>query len=447
MKHKKLFGTDGIRHNVGTGIFSYPKLIKLANALGYWITQKYPQNKIVAMCCDTRASRSFFASTLQSIFTQHGITVYDAQILSTPALAKLIQQDQRFACGIVISASHNSAHDNGLKIFDAQTGKITEKDEELIEQLFAKNNPLPTIERFGVTHYWHDAQRTYINTVLRHFQPFFLRGVKVVIDCAHGATYHVAPRIFESLGAQTIIIGNAPNGNNINKECGATDLDQLKQTVLEHQADIGFAFDGDGDRIIAINRKGHIKDGDHILALLARHPQFMLQKSIVGTVMNNEGLAKILAENNTTLLRTPVGDKHINKLLQEKQLLLGGEQSGHIIMKNYLYTGDGIFVALRMLEAILHTHNWLIDLFKPLPQCFANISIKKKIPISEPSIQKIINLHKKALPNGRILIRYSGTENILRVMTEDDYHKNAQTTCANLARELQIVLNKKVTNE
>jgi phosphoglucosamine mutase len=384
---------------------------------------------------------------LQSILTQHGITVYDAQILPTPALAKLIQHDQRFACGMVISASHNAAHDNGIKIFDAQTGKISESDENLIEQLFSENNPLPSIKQFGVTHYWHDAQRTYINTVLRHFQPFFLRGVKIVIDCAHGATYHVAPRIFESLGAQTIIIGNAPSGNNINKQCGSTDLDQLKQTILIHKADIGFAFDGDGDRVVAVNRKGQTKDGDHILALLSEHPQFLLQKSIVGTVMSNEGLAKLLAEKNTKLLRTPVGDKYINQELTKKQLLLGGEQSGHIILKNYLHTGDGVFVALRMLEAMMHTNNWLINVFKPLPQCFANIPIKKKIPILEPFIQKIINLHKKTLPNGRILIRYSGTENILRVMTEDDYHKNAQATCTNLARELQLVLNEKVTNE
>lgn len=447
MKHKKLFGTDGIRHHVGTGIFSYEELIKLSNALGYWITDKYPNNKTIALCCDTRTSRSFFATTLQSILTQHGITIYDAQILPTPALAKLMQRDQRFSCGMVISASHNAAHDNGIKIFDAQTGKINTDDEQKIEELFAKNNPLPTPQRFGVVHYWHDAQRTYINTVIRHFQPFFLRGIKVVIDCAHGATYQIAPRIFESLGAQTITIGNAPNGQNINKECGATDLDQLKQTVLTHQADIGFAFDGDGDRVIAINRKGHIKNGDHILALLAQHPQFLLQKSLVGTIMTNEGLAKLLAEKNTKLLRTPVGDKYINKKLEEKQLLLGGEQSGHIIMKNYLHTGDGVFVALRALEAILHTNNWLMEMFKPLPQCFANIPIKKKVPISEPSIQKIINLHKKALPNGRILIRYSGTENILRVMTEDDYQKKAQKICTDLAHELQILLNEKVTHE
>lgn len=430
------FGTDGIRARIGTNLLTLESLPLLGTALAQWITQRYGSHPNVLLAHDTRNSCAFVKSALKSGLLLSNITVHDAQVLPTPAVFKLIEQNKQFHCGIIISASHNPFYDNGIKLIDARTGKLNQHDEQEICALFNALKP-PTYTEFGNDIPFNNAQETYITQICSAFPSTLLANKIIALDCANGATSHVAPLIFKALGAQIITTNAAPNGANINHECGALYPQQLQELVLCKTADAGFAFDGDGDRVIMVNKHGHIKDGDDILALLLTHPLYQHTRSVVGTVMTNQGFETYLKKDNRTLIRVPVGDKYITERLEHDALLLGGEQSGHIIMRDYLPTGDGIFTALRVLQALQMTGNWHMNTFKKYPQILVNIPVRIKKDLTLQPLKTLIDQSSQLLHTGRLLVRYSGTENLLRIMAEDDDLHRIQEVVTVLSEKLE----------
>lgn len=434
------FGTDGIRGNAEKFPFTNDSIYAFGKALACWAQKKYSkQNPKILLGADTRFSGDRIKQALAQGFASEGITLLDAGIVPTPAICQLIYYDQSFDAGIVISASHNPHHDNGIKIFDARRCKLNERDEKEIlenfEHFYVSDFPLPTSSANLIP--MIDASVRYRDKIMSCFASGFLKNVKVVLDCAQGAAYQVAPSIFSGLGADVIAIAAEPNGININDDCGALHPELLSQAVLEHKADAGFGFDGDGDRIVAVNRHGQVKDGDDMIALLLNLLAYQNLETVVGTVMTNKGFENYLAAQNKKLIRTSVGDKYIAAKLDEKQLPLGGETSGHIIIKDYLTTGDGIFVALKVLESIMSNNNWDMKTFEKYPQVLINVSVAHKQDLSQQPFAKIIDYHATLLQGGRLLVRYSGTESLLRVMTEAATLDVASSVASDLARELQ----------
>lgn len=431
------FGTDGIRDRVGSGMLSYALLPKLGNAIARWAIQTYGQGASLLLINDTRVSCQWVKATLQSGMLLHPLHITDASVLPTPAAMHLM--NDQFDCAVIISASHNPWFDNGIKIMSRQTGKLTREDEIIISSFI--DEPL-TLENaryasYGIKPALKDH---YIQKIISHFSPDLLRGKKIVLDVAHGATYNVAPAIFNALGAEVITLNNTPNGYNINDNCGALHLESLQQAITKANAHIGFAFDGDGDRIIAINKHGHIKDGDDILALLSEHPAYKEEKTVVGTVMSNEGLAHFLKNAGKSFLRTHVGDKHIVERLTADRLLLGGEPAGHIICKDIVPTGDGILTALRVCEALVHSCNEELTTFEKFPQVLINIPTKVKKDLNQSPFLQVIAAMQEQLTNGRILVRFSGTEPLLRIMVEAPSHRHAQTVAQELSTQLTFML-------
>lgn len=427
MKNKLRFGTDGIRGKANQFPFLQSDLQKLGEAIARWGKQKYKKETLnVLLGHDTRESCEQIKKHLtDGLCSRHNIQVTDGQVLPTPAVLQRIQAEKHFDFGIVISASHNPYTDNGIKLFDAKTGKLSAEDEAAIVEFFETSI---------------SPSQAYAENVISHFKPNFLANKKIVLDCANGATYKLAPEIFEKLGAEVITLFNNPDGKNINTNCGALFTKALQKAITQESADIGFAFDGDGDRVIAVNNHGTVKNGDDFLAILLEHPDFSNEKTVVGTVMTNHGLDLHLQKHDKKLIRTKVGDKYIAACLEQENLLLGGEASGHIIIKNYLNTGDGIFVALKVLESLIINGNLDMKTFIKMPHILINVPVEQKRDLSENPYLNIINQHEKKLKDGRLLVRYSGTENLLRVMVEDQSPEDASTLAQSLINELQLAL-------
>lgn len=433
---RNIFGTDGIRSPVGTSPFTRSELVQLGCAIGQWAREYYKKNNVrILLAQDTRESGSFITAALATGLLPYGIDLIHVGTLPTPALY-YVQKKYDADCCIMISASHNPYQDNGIKIFDMLNNKLSIMAEEYITQLFYSTLPT-TYTQLGTLHYATNAIDYYIQGIQSLFPRKFLDGKKIVLDCAHGATSHTAPALFQAFGAHSIIINNTPTGKNINDNCGSIYPQTLQQTVINEHADIGFAFDGDGDRIIAVNKYGEIKNGDDILALLINHPRYACQQTIVGTIMSNQGLAAFLHQHNKSFIRTNVGDKYIADQLRTQNLLLGGEQSGHIILYDYQPIGDGVVTALHILETLIATHNWNMHTFEPFPQVLINIPIAYKKNLDDPSLQEIIAQHESQLDNGRIVVRYSGTEPLLRVMVEERNKHTAYEIGTQLAHILQ----------
>ncbi len=428
------FGTDGIRTAVGTDPLTINGLVSLGNALGQWIEQTYGTCNVL-IGHDTRQSYSLIKAGLTTGLLTHPITLFDAQVVSTPALSQLVQKTDLFSCGIIISASHNPYQDNGIKLVTRQ-GKVSAAIEEEITHFFYNQEQAYLYNKLGTVRQWSEAAQLYRTYVSSFFDDNFLNGTTIVIDCAHGANHQLAPDLFQQFGAHTIVINNQPNGININHQCGSVHPEELQQAVLDHSADAGFAFDGDGDRVIAVNKKGAIKNGDDLLALLSHHSAYEKQSALVGTILTNYGLEQQLKKDNKQLLRASVGDKYDAQQLQTHSLLLGGEQSGHIIMRDYLDSGDGIFAALRVLESIIQTNNWDMESFTTYPQIQINVAIKEKKDLSIPPLADIITAHQKQI-QGRLIVRYSGTENVVRIMVEDSDYDRALVVATDLSHELQ----------
>jgi len=467
---KKLqFGTDGIRGKADLFPFTPVALHTLGQAIARWGLEKYATTKLrILLGHDTRVSCQTIKQELIAGLCTEAVEVIDANVLPTPAILQIMQREadakpthgsapQRCLAGIVISASHNHYTDNGIKIFDAKTGKLSHEDETSIVAHFEKLNDEKapydtdkTAAQSGFSHTWPDAKNRYENNITQYFceldppvagnnrlRTKFLSGKKVVLDCANGATYEVAPEIFSALGATVIPIHTTPTGKNINYRCGALHPENLQETVKNEHADIGFAFDGDGDRVIAVNRDGVVKNGDDLLALLLQHPDFANETELVGTIMTNYGFERALQTRNIKLVRTKVGDKYVAAHLEKDKLPLGGEASGHLIIRNYLNTGDGIFVALKVLQAIIAADNWAMETFQKTPQTMINVPILHKKDLGQERYKRIIAQHTRKLLQGRIIVRYSGTENVLRVMVEDQTVDSAQKIAQNLSAALE----------
>jgi phosphoglucosamine mutase len=430
-----IFGTGGVRAKMGTDIFTLPALIQFGKAIAQWAQTKFNHPPHILLGSDTRQSCSLVKSALQSGLLLHGCVIDDALVAPTPTISQIVNYGSTYDLGIIISASHNPYYDNGIKIMYAPEGKISLDDELEITRLFNENIlAAQSYETLGAATFWPNAHETYIKNLSIFFDPNFLKGITVVLDCAQGAPYLLAPEVFKHFGAQVIAINNQPNGSNINEHCGALHLNSLQEAVIAHNADIGFAFDGDGDRAIAVNRDGIIKDGDDILALLLDHPAYANEIGIVGTIMTNQGLAAYIDKKNKKLLRTNVGEKYITQKQDEMHMLLGGEPNGHAMLRDYMPSGDGIFAALRVMQVVLTTNNWRLQTFTKFPQVLINLPIVHKKDLSSEHFHSIIAEHEKQLHDGRIVIRYSGTEPLLRILVEDPESETAYSVAQNLAQ-------------
>ncbi len=434
------FGTDGIRGKVGDSLINPMFVIKLGWAIGK-ILGKESRGKVL-IGKDTRISGYMLESALEAGLSAAGMDIHLLGPMPTPAIAYLTRT-LRACAGIVISASHNGYEDNGLKFFSPDGYKLPDDIQSEIEAQIEK--PMQTIEsvKLGKAVRVVDAAGRYIefckSTVPSRVN---FNGLKIVVDCANGATYHVAPAVFRELGAEVVEISTSPDGLNINAQCGSTYPTVLQQAVLKTGANLGIAFDGDGDRVIMVDEKGEIVDGDQLLFIIGRHLQGInkLQGGIVGTSMTNLGFEEGLAALNIPFERAPVGDRHVMSLLKQKNWQLGGESSGHIVHLALSTTGDGIISALQVLCAIIESGRSLTDLkggMLKYPQVLLNIPTPESFDLNNTLLQDALRHTENQLGNnGRVLLRASGTEPVIRVMVEGRNPDQVQQLAQILARTI-----------
>lgn len=426
MTQRKYFGTDGIRGKVGVPPITPEFILKLGWALGRVLTRTHPQlNNKVLIGKDTRISGYMFESALEAGLSAAGVNIRLLGPMPTPAIAYLTRTFHAQA-GIVISASHNPFEDNGIKFFSGTGSKLPDALELAIEAEMELPIQTVTSAQLGKAQRIDDAAGRYIE-FCKSTIPYDinLKGLKIVIDCAHGATYHIAPNVLSELEATVISIGTEPNGLNINLQCGSTQPKTLQKAVLEHHADLGIALDGDGDRLIMVDAQGAVVDGDELLFIIAksRKDSGNLQGAVVGTVMSNLGLEQALRELNIAFMRAKVGDRHVLEMLQQHKGNLGGESSGHIICLDRTTTGDGIVTALQVLAVCVQTglplHELRAGMYK-YPQRMINVPLSRKMDIVNlPEVQAAVIVAERQLAKqGRVLLRPSGTEPLLRIMVE-----------------------------
>ncbi|MDE9453005.1 phosphoglucosamine mutase [Xenorhabdus bovienii] len=425
MSSRKYFGTDGIRGKVGDSPITPDFVLKLGWAAGKVLARHGSRKIIIGK--DTRISGYMLESALEAGLAAAGLSASFTGPMPTPAVAYLTRTF-RAEAGIVISASHNPYYDNGIKFFSIDGTKLPDNVEEAIEAEMEK--PLTCVEsaELGRANRIVDAAGRYIEFCKGTFpSEQSLNGLKVVLDCANGATYHIAPNVLRELGANVVTIGCEPNGININEECGATDVRLLQKRVQEEQADVGLAFDGDGDRIIMVDHLGQKVDGDEILYIIAREAlrQGQLRGGAVGTLMSNMGLELALKQLGIPFERAKVGDRYVLEKLQEKGWRLGAENSGHVILLDKTTTGDGIVAGLQVLSAMVRNNMSLHDLcsgMKLLPQILVNVRFTgDNDPLqSEPVLEAVKSVEAELNGRGRVLLRKSGTEPLIRVMVEGE---------------------------
>ena len=442
------FGTDGIRGVVGQDPITPDFFIRLGFAIGSILVKNNRDKKIkhpsVVIGKDTRVSGYMLESALEAGFIAAGVDVYLTGPMPTPAIAYLTKA-LRSQAGIVISASHNPFPDNGIKIFSEAGEKLPDAFEAEVE--LALNQPIQTVlpNELGKAKRVDDAEGRYVEFCKSTFpEKLNLRGLKIVIDCAHGATYHVAPKIFSELGAEVIAIGNEPDGFNINLNVGSTHPKTIKEATLKHKADLGIAFDGDGDRVVMIDHLGNIVDGDQLVLVIARalKEKNQLRGGVVGTLMTNMAIEKALKELEIDFVRTHVGDRYVLETLLEKGWSIGGENSGHILTLDAHSTGDAIIASLQVLKSLRLLNQSLHEATKdaPLyPQILINVETHKKIDLeSNKSIQDVIkNVEAKLNNKGRVLLRPSGTEPKIRVMVEGEDIKEVKSAAELIAKVVE----------
>ena len=424
---RKYFGTDGIRGRVGDAPVTPDFMLKLGWATGKVFASDDGTKPTVVIGKDTRVSGYMLESALQAGLVAAGANVKLLGPLPTPGIA-LLTRTQNADAGIVISASHNPYFDNGIKFFNGQGSKLSDELELQIEAMI--DSPMETVdsEQLGKANRIVDAAGRYVEYCKSTFpDDLSLKGMKLVIDCAHGATYHIAPAVFEELGATTVVIGATPDGYNINDGVGSTEPAALQAKVLEEGADIGIAFDGDGDRLQMVNAKGELLTGDDVLYVLAMHrlANGDSDAGIVGTLMTNMGLELALEASGLRLARAKVGDRYVKERMVAEGWSLGGESSGHIICGDLSTTGDGVIAALQVLAAVRASGKTLDALasgFNPLPQVLVNVRISKGFDLTaHPTIGEACRRVESELEGrGRLLLRPSGTEPVIRVMVEGD---------------------------
>ncbi|SFZ98177.1 Phosphoglucosamine mutase / Phosphomannomutase [hydrothermal vent metagenome] len=425
-----LFGTDGVRGKAGKKI-SAINAMRLAMATGIYFRQFSVTNKIL-VGKDTRKSGYMIENAIVSGLTAVGYDVIQIGPMPTPAIA-FLTENMRCDAGIMISASHNPYYDNGIKFFDSFGNKLNRDKEIEIEEIYENEELIEeaqmTGKDIGRSKRIDDVIGRYIVHIKNSFpKPMTLDGKRIVIDCANGAGYIIGPTILSELGAEVIVIGNEPNGYNINEGCGATAPATLAKVVLERRADIGIALDGDADRLVVVDEKGEVVDGDKLMAVLAVHLKsvgHLKGDGMVATVMSNEGLGDYLAKHEIELHRSAVGDKNVVNMMNELGINIGGEQSGHIIFSDYAKTGDGISSALQALAYLVAKGGKASEAFNPYesyPQMLVNINIENKRPFE--TIEGLEELKTKVEEEGmRHLFRYSGTENKLRILLEGKNQK------------------------
>lgn len=426
----KLFGTDGIR-GIACKYPLDPNTVNIiATAASIVLRTKDVFKHPVIIGRDTRESGQDIVSHLKNGLGNHGIDVWDLGVVTTPCVAYLVKKYPAVA-GIVVSASHNPYEYNGIKFFSHKGIKLSDAVEEKIEEKIHELSEDMGF-RYKKTDKIQPEQRT---SLAKEYAGFLLRSVpksdgfkrfKVVLDCANGASYKIAPQVFSALGVEYVLLNDKPNGKNINKDCGSLYPDGLSRQVLKHKADCGIAFDGDSDRVMFVDETGIVRDGDYLLTILAK---FLKQKrklkknTLVTTVMANLGLFKAMKKNGVKVCQTAVGDRYVHEEMLKTGAIIGGEQSGHIILSQYLPTGDGILSALQVLNVMRETSKPLSELsqiMQKYPQVLLNEKVNNKIPVKSlpKTLSAIKNAEKKLKSDGRVLVRYSGTENLLRVMIE-----------------------------
>lgn len=421
----KLFGTDGVRGKAGEKLNAVTAM-KLAMAAGIYFRKHSVTNKII-IGKDTRRSGYMIETAIVSGLTAVGYDVRQIGPMPTPAVA-FLTEDMRCDGGIMISASHNPYFDNGIKFFDNKGDKLNEVAESAIEKIYhddaliAKSQKIDT--KIGRNRRIDDVIGRYIVQIKNSFpKALTLSGMRVVLDVANGAAYKVAPTIFNELGAETFVIANEPDGSNINLNCGALHPENLGEQVRKLRADVGFAFDGDADRLVVVDECGDVVLGDNLLGILAKHLQdknMLCSNSVVATVMSNQALEDYLKKQDISLHRCNVGDKYVLETMKSNNSNFGGEQSGHIIFSDFAKTGDALVAAMQVMAALIESKqkaSSLLNPFEPYPQLQKNLKITKKIPLE--TIDGLTEMQSKFQKEGiRTLVRYSGTENLLRILVE-----------------------------
>jgi phosphoglucosamine mutase len=434
---RNFFGTDGIRGKVGEGVITAEFAMKLGWAVGRVFAADKRGKVMIGK--DTRISGYMLESALESGLAAAGCDIRLLGPMPTPAIAYLTKAF-RADLGVVISASHNSFEDNGIKFFNAQGEKLSDDIEQKIE--LELNKPMTTVPSANIGRAAHiaDAGGRYVEFCKGSCDYLDLSGLTIVLDCANGAGYEVAPKVFKELGAKIHLIGSAPNGMNINDKCGATHPKHLQKAVLEQEADLGIAFDGDADRVIMVDNLGRIVDGDELIYLIARHAQRMgtLDGGVVGTIMTNLGIEKAFEKKNIPFVRANVGDRYVMEELLKHEWQLGGEGSGHIICRNVTTTGDAVIAGLQVLHALVENKQTLAEACASLhkyPMEMINIKVKSKSAILESKevAEQVANAETQLADRGRVVLRPSGTEPLIRVMVEGRDSGEVRQICQNLA--------------
>lgn len=426
--NQRLFGTDGLRGQGNIYPMTPEIALKLGLAAGQYFRNGSKHHRVV-IGKDTRLSGYVFETALTSGLCANGMEVYLVGPMPTPAIS-FLTRSMRADLGVVISASHNPFMDNGIKFFDSDGFKLPDEVEDEISKLVLADDPqwdYPAPESIGRARRINDAPGRYIVYLKNSFsQNLTLDGLKIVLDCAHGAAYSVAPMVLEELGAEVIKVGVGPNGLNINQKCGSLYPEVISNIVVDEGADMGIALDGDADRLIVCDEKGRILDGDQIMALSAlelMEKDSLPKNMLVSTVMSNMALEIFMKDQGGTLLRTAVGDRYVVEAMRREGARLGGEQSGHLIFMEHSTTGDGLLAALQLLRIMCEKEKPLSELaglLEPFPQVLRNVHVERKIPFEEaPQVQAAVRKVEEALAGkGRVLLRYSGTEAVCRVMVE-----------------------------
>lgn len=426
--HRTFFGTDGIRGQANRDPITPEIAMKVGMAAGT-VFQRGQHRHRVVIGKDTRLSGYMLESALVSGFTSVGMDVFQLGPMPTPAVA-MLTRSMRADLGVMISASHNAYEDNGIKLFGPDGYKLSDETELQIETLLQSDlqEYLAASAAIGRAKRIDSTQARYIEFAKRTLpRSVDFDGMRVVVDCANGAAYKVAPEALWELGAEVFAIGTDPNGFNINRECGSTSTDALIRKVHEVRADIGIALDGDADRVILVDERGHVVDGDQLMAVVAKSwadAGRLSQPGIVATVMSNLGLERYLQSNALDLARTPVGDRHVVEHMRKHGFNVGGEQSGHIVLSDFTTTGDGLVAALQVMAVVAETGQTVSQVchrFEPLPQILKNVRFKGGSPLETDRIRELIDSETQRLGNqGRVLIRKSGTEPVIRVMAEGE---------------------------
>ena len=420
---RKYFGTDGIRGRVGDSPITPEFVMKLGFAAGKVFASQGKRRILIGK--DTRISGYMFESALEAGLSAAGVDIGLLGPMPTPGIAYLTRTFHADA-GIVISASHNPYYDNGIKFFSALGTKLDDETEQAIEELLDLPMEIVGSDRLGKAKRIEDAAGRYVEFCKSTVFGLSLKGMRIVLDCAHGATYQIAPLVFSELGAEVFTIGNSPDGLNINENVGSTSPKSLQEKVIEMEADLGIAFDGDGDRVVMVDKNGELVDGDELIYMMARHQHAtdQLQGGVVGTLMSNMGMELALKDLGIPFTRANVGDRYVMQQLQERNWAIGGENSGHILCLDVTTTGDGIVAALQVLKALAENgqklHEYKAGMTK-LPQIMKNVKVADKSIVNNPDIVKAVEQAEAEFDGrGRVLLRPSGTEPVVRVMAEGE---------------------------